>query len=238
MAIAEDVGANPVTFQALFSASSAGVLVHRDAAPGAELVWFSRAGARMGAVGAPGEFNSLCLTPDGRRIVYEQADATSGNIDMWTMDLATSATTQLTFAGPVEFYPVCAPNGRDIALAALKPSNPNLFRQSLSAPGQIVSLFESPFPKLPTDWSRDGTQLIFSVLNPATGWDVASLSLATGQSRPLVATPAQETNAKLSPDGRWLAYVSNEGGRFDVYVQTMVDGNAKWLVSRGGGMQP
>ncbi len=68
---------------------------------------------------------------------------------MWTMDLGNAATTQLTFAGPVEFYPVCAPNGRDIALAALKPSNPNLFRQSLSAPGQLVPLFESPLRQAP-----------------------------------------------------------------------------------------
>ena len=227
-----------MTYQGLFSASHTGVLAYRDAAPGAQLVWFNRSGLRLATVGAPGEFNALCMTPDGRRIVYEQADAASGNIDMWTMDLATAATTQLTFAGPVEFYPACAPNSRDIALAALKPSNPNLFRQSLSAPGQIVPLFESPLPKLPTDWSRDGTQLIFSELNPATGWDVASLSLATGQPRPLVATPAQETNAKLSPDGRWLTYVSNESGRVEVYVQAMPDGGAKWLVSRGGGMQP
>lgn len=82
-------------------------------------------------------------------------------------------------------------------------------------------------------------EVIFS--RPGLGsliFHVASLTLASGESRPLVATPAEEPNAKLSPDGRWLAYVSNEGGRFDVYVQTMVDGNAKWLVSRGGGMQP
>ena len=238
VAIAEDVGANPVTYQALFSASNTGVLAYRDAAPGAQLVWFSRSGQRLATVGAPGEFNALCMTPDGRRIVYDQADSASGNIDVWTMDLASAATTQLTFAGAVEFYPVCAPNGRDIALAALIPSNPNLFSQSLSAPGKSVPLFESPLPKLPTDWSRDGTQLIFSVLSPATGWDVASLSLATGQPRPLVATPAQESNAKLSPDGRWLAYVSNESGRVEVYVQGMAGGGAKWLVSRGGGIQP
>jgi serine/threonine protein kinase len=238
VAIAEDVGFNPVTFQALFSASNTGALVYRDAAPGAQLAWFSRSGLRLATVGPPGEFNSLCMTPDGRRIVYEQADTTSGNIDMWTMDLATAATTQLTFAGPVEFYPVCAPNGRDIALAVLRPSNPNLFKQSLAAPGQTVLLFESPLPKIPTDWSRDGTQLIFSVLSPSTGWDVASLSLATGQPRPLIATPAQETNAKLSPDGRWLAFVSNESSRVEVYVQAMAGGGAKWLVSRGGGMQP
>ena len=238
VAIAEDVGYNPVTFQALFSASNTGVLAYRDAAPGAQLVWFDRSGLRLAAVGPPGEYNALCMTPDGRRVVYEQADAASGNIDMWTMDLATAATTQLTFGGPVEFYPACAPNSRDIALAVLKPSNPNLFRQSLSAPGQLVPLFESLLPKLPTDWSRDGTQLIFSELNPATGWDVASLSLATGQPRPLLTTPAQESDAKLSPDGRWLAYVSNESRRVEVYVQAMGGGGGKWLVSRGGGVQP
>jgi Tol biopolymer transport system component len=236
--IAEDVGANPVSYQGLFSASHTGVLAYRDAAPGAQLAWFNRSGQWLENVGAPGEYNALCMTPDGRRIVYDRADASSGNIDLWTMDLATAATTQLTFAGPVEFYPVCAPDSRDIALAALKPTNPNLFRQSLSAPGQTVALFESPLPKLPTDWSRDGTQLIFSVLNPATGWDVASLSLATGQPRTLVATAAQESNARLSPDGRWLAYVSNESSRVEVYVQAMAGGGAKWLVSRGGGLQP
>jgi eukaryotic-like serine/threonine-protein kinase len=238
VAVAEDVGRNPVTFQALFSASNTGVLTYRDAAPGAELVWFSRSGARLSAVGSPGEFNVLCMMPDGRRIVFDQADSASGNIDLWTMDLATSATTQLTFAGPVEFYPVCAPNSRDLALAALKPTNPNLFRQSLSAPGQIVSLLDSPLPKIPTDWSGDGSQLIYAVLTPGTGWDVASLSLESGQSRALVATPAGEQNAGLSPDGRWLAYGSNSSGRYEIYVQAMAGGGAKWLVSRGGGVQP
>ncbi len=238
VAVAENVGLNPVTYQALFSASNAGVVAYRDAAPGAELVWFSRSGARLAAVGAPGEFNVLCMTPDGRRVVYDQADAISGNIDMWTMDLATAATTQLSFVGPVEFYPVCAPNSGDIALASLKPTSPNLFRLSFSAPGQIVSLLESPMPKIPTDWSRDGSQLIYSVLTPGTGWDVASLSLGSGQSQPLVATTAEERNASLSPDGRWLAYCSNSSGRFEIYVQAMAGGGAKWLVSRGGGVQP
>ena len=177
------------------------------------------------------------MTPDGRRIVYEQADSASGNIDMWTMDLETAATTQLTFAGPVEFYPVCAPNGRDIALAVLKPSNPNLFRQSLSTPGQIVPLFRiaSPQDSHRLVAGRDPADSFGA--QPATGWDVASLSLATGQPRPLIATPAQESNAKLSPDGRWLAYVSNESSRVEVYVQA-TGGGGKWLVSRGGGLQP
>ena len=80
VAIAEDVGYNPVTYQALFSASTTGVLAYRDAAPGAELVWFNRSGQRLATVGTPGEFNALCLTPDGRRIVYDQADSATGNI--------------------------------------------------------------------------------------------------------------------------------------------------------------
>jgi Tol biopolymer transport system component len=238
IAVAEGVGANPVTYQALFSASATGMLAFRDAAPGAELAWFARSGVRLSTVAPPGEFNTVCMTPDGRRIVFDQADANSGHIDLWMIELSTLATTQLTFAGPVEFYPVCGPSSREIALAALKPNNPNLFRLTLAAPGQMAAILESPLPKLPTDWSRDGGQLVYSVLTPGTGWDIASFDFASGESRALIATAAEEHSGKLSPDGRWLAYVSNESGRFELYVRPMSGSGAKWLVSRGSATQP
>ena len=238
VAVAENVGFNPITYQGAFSASDTGTIAYLDASPGAELVWFSRAGMRLSRAAPSGEFNSLCMTPDGRRVVYELADPATGQIDLWTLDLTTSTTTQLTFGGAVEFYPVCSPDGKDIVFAALKPKNPNLFRLSLDAPGHATLLLESPMAKLPTDWSRDQRQVIYSVLNPATGWDIASWPLGGGQPRVLVATRAEERNGKVSPDGRWLAYVSNESGVFEVYVQPMSATGAKWLVSKGGGQQP
>ena len=238
LAVAENVGFNPITYQAAFSASDTGTIAYLDASPGAELVWFSRAGTRLASAAPSGEFNAFCMTPDGRRVVYELADPATGHVDLWTLDLTTSATTQLTFGGTVEFYPVCSPDGKDIAFAALKPTNPNLFRMSLGAPGQAALLLDSPVAKIPTDWSRDQRQVIYSVLNQATGWDIASWPLGGGQPRPLVATRAEERNGKVSPDGRWLAYISNESGVFEVYVQPMSAAGTKWLVSRGGGLQP
>lgn len=178
------------------------------------------------------------MTPDGSRIVYDLADPATGSIDLWTLDLTTSVTTQLTFAGPVEFYPVCAPSGKDMVFAALRPGVPNLFLQNILTPGQATLVRESLFPKIATDWSRDGRQLIYSVLNPATGFDIEAVALSGGQPRVLVSTRAEEQNGKLSPDGRWLAYVSNENGRFELYVQPMPPTGSKWLVSRGGGVQP
>jgi len=238
IAIADNVGFNPVTFQGLFSASDTGAVAYRDASPGAELVWFDRSGTRLSNAAPAAEYNSLCLTPDGRRIVYELADPATGSIDLWTLDLPTSAATQLTFAGPVEFYPVCSPSGEEIVFAALKPHAPNLFRQKILSPGSATLLLESPVAKIPSDWSRDGEQLIYSVLDPAMGWDIHALSLASRQSSVLVSTHADEQSGKLSPNGRWLAYSSNENARFEVYVQPMPPTGPKWLVSRGGGLQP
>ena len=238
VAIAENVGFNPVTYQALFSASASGTVAYRDALPGAELVWFDRSGRRLSNAAAAGEYNSMCMPPNGSRIVYELADPATGSIDLWTLDLTTSATTQLTFAGPVEFYPVCAPDGRDMVFAALKPNVPNLFRQSILAPGQATLLLASPFAKIPTDWSRDGRWLLYTVFTANLGTDIAVIPTAGGEPRMLVSTPAEERNGKLSPDGRWLAYVSNENGRFEVYVQPMPQTGSKWLVSKGGGLQP
>ena len=237
-AIADNVGFNPVSYQGLFSASEDGALAYRDAFPGAELVWFDRSGRRLSSAAAPGEYNTMCMTPDGNRIVYELADPVTGNIDLWTLDLTTSATTQLTFAGPVEFYPVCAPDGRDMVFSALKPTVPNLFRQTILSPGKAALLLGTPSPKIASDWSRDGRWLFYTAFTATMGSDVAVVPVAGGEPRVLVSTQAEERNAKLSPDGRWLAYLSNQSGRFEVYVEPMPQTGTKWLVSKGGGGQP
>jgi Tol biopolymer transport system component len=92
--------------------------------------------------------------------------------------------------------------------------------------------------KIPTDWSRDRATILYSVLNPETFWDIHSLSLNDGSIQAVAATPAGETGARLSPDGRWIAYVSNESGTFEVYVQPLPSMGARWQVSQGGGLQP
>ena len=77
----------------------------------------------------------------------------------------------------------------------------------------------SPATKVPTDWSSDGRTIVYSEMNPTRNWDVMAMAVEGGRPRELIATPGEESNARLPPDGRWVAYTSNEGGRFEVYVQ-------------------
>ena len=96
----------------------------------------------------------------------------------------------------------------------------------------------SPLPKIASDWSRDGRSIVYSVLHQRTSWDIEVMPIAGGPSQVFAATPAEERNARLSPDGHWMAYISNESGAFEVYVQPFPPTGAKWQISKGGGHQP
>jgi Tol biopolymer transport system component len=113
-----------------------------------------------------------------------------------------------------------------------------LFRLAIAAPGSETVLLRTPTAKIPTDWSRDGRFILYSAFDPPTGWDVWMLPLPGGQPFPFAATPAEERNATMSPDGRFVAYTLVEGERSDVYIQPYPATGAKWQVSREGGQHP
>ena len=234
--VSDDVGYNAITYQGLFSASANGVLAYQGAAPGSRITWFDRDGRRLGEATPTGDQNNFCLLPGESRIVYEAADPMTGNVDLWTV-ASNGAPSRLTFGPFVDFFPVCAPEGGEVIFASLRDGPPNLFRLPVGSPGSEQLLLASPTAKVPTQWTRSGL-VLFSVLNAEFNWDVHALSLADGSTAPVVATPAEERNAQLSPDGRWLAYVSNESGSFEVYVQPFPGTSARWQVSRAGGIQP
>ncbi len=237
-AIVENVGFNATRYQALFSVSANDVLAYQAPTPGSELAWFDREGRRVGVVGPPGDYNTVCLTADEKRIVYDLADPISGAIDLWTTDIAGARPSRLTFDPAVDFYPVCSPVGDEAIFASIREGPPNLFRLQLAAPGGEKAIVRSPLPKIATDWSRDGKLVVYDILDPKTNWDVAVAPIAGGASITALATPAAELTGRLSPNGRWLAYVSNESGTFEVYVQPFPATGAKWQVSKGGGLQP
>ena len=236
--VAEDAAVNPITNQGLFSASSDGTLAYQRATPGSQMLWFNREGRRLDAAAPPGDYDAPCLTADETRIVYAQADPVSGSIDIWSLAKSGAAPSRLTFNGAIDFYPVCAPSGADIVFASLRDGPPNLYRLLITAPGTEKIVVQSFLAKIASDWSRDGRFLVYSVFNPKTNWDVEVAPIDGGPSRPFAATPAAERNARLSHDGRWMAYDSNETGSFEVYVQPFPPTSAKWQVSKGGGRQP
>lgn len=235
--IAENVGFNAITYQSLFSASAHGEIAFRDATPGSELVWFDRQGKRLETAVAAGEFNTVCLMSDGKQVVYEAIDPATSSVDIWVLSKAGDPPSRLTFDAAVDFYPVCSPGGGEVIFSTLREGSPNLFRLSLDAPGNDRPVLRSPLPKIATDWSRDG-RLVYSVLGPKTDWDVMIAPLSGGEPIVFVATPFEERNGRLSPDGKWMAYVSNESGGFAVYVQPVPPTGVKWVVSPGGGHGP
>jgi serine/threonine protein kinase len=235
--VAERVGFNAITYQGLFSASTTGRLAYQVSTVGSELVWFDRKGSRLGSAAAEREYNTVCLTADEKRIVYDLATARTADVDLWTQDLAGGPPTRLTFDPATDFYPVCSPAGPEVIFATLREGRPNLFRLPLSAPGSESPVIRSPLAKIPYDWSSDGRLLVFGVLDPKTNWDVMVMTLPDGTPTPFAATPAEERSARLSTDGRWMAYVSNETGSPQVYVQPFPATGVKWQLSRGGGSQ-
>jgi serine/threonine protein kinase len=236
--VADKVGFNVITYQALVSASATGRLAYQSSIVTARLNWYDRTGTLVEAAGPEGGYNTICLTPDDRRVVYDLADDRTGDVDIWTRELTGGPASRLTFNPAVDFYPVCPRSGDAVVFATLREGPPNLFRVLLNAPGSELAVLQSPVAKLPNDVSRDGRLVVFSALQAATGWDIFVMTLPNGSPTPFAATPTEERTAQLSPDSRWIAYVSNESQRAEVYVQPFPATGAKWQVSTGGGEQP
>jgi serine/threonine protein kinase/Tol biopolymer transport system component len=236
--VADDTGYNAITYQGLFSASPTGILVYQSSAPGSQLAWVDRDGHRLSVAGPPADYSTVCLAADDTRIVYDIADPDSGAVDVWTMEANGQAPARLTFDQAVDFYPACDLEGRAIVFASLRDGPPNLYRLDLSTPGKDLLVLRSPAPKIPTDWWRNGSRLVYSVLNLGTGWDIGVMSAGEGEPTMVAGGPADERGGRLSPDGRWIAYVADETGTSEVYVQPFPPTGPKWQVSKGGGVQP
>jgi len=235
--ILDQVGFNPITYQAQFSASSNGVLASLDAMPVGQLVWFDKLGRRLGSVAQPSGYNSLCFSGDGKRIVYDIADVHSGGVDIWALDLPDGTPSRLTSDPAVDFYVTCSPSGSDVVFASLRQGIPSLYRENTSAPGSEQLLQKMPGPSIPSDWSHDGQSIVFSTFSPKTNWDIWMVPAGGGQPVPFAVTGAEERTGRLSPDGRWMAYTMDQGSGDDIWVQAVPPTPVKWQISQGGGGQ-
>jgi Tol biopolymer transport system component len=235
VALAGDVVANASASSAEFSASSDGaVLTYTTAAP-SRLVWFDRAGAETGAVAARGDFGQLRLAPDGTRAAVVMPDPKSGNRDVWVIALATGAMTRVTAHPAMDWFPVWSPDSRELVFSSDRDATPAFYRTAADRGGTGDRLVFKPASVLyATDWSRDGTLLVHSYPRG----DISLLPLVAGaQPALLVESPFTDWTGVFSPDGRWVAYVSDESGAEEVYVRP-IGGTGRHRVSVDGGTQP
>ena len=215
------------------------------------LVWVDRKGAEQPLAAPARVYRQPRLSHDGRRVAVTVDEQGS---QIWLYDLSRETLTRLTFEGNRNTDAAWTPDGKRIAFESNKEGPQNIFWQLADGSGGLERLTTNDYPHYLLSWSSDGQLLSFVELNPATGRDIWVLrmgdpsassgqvpSAGSGQVRkvqPFLRTPFDETSPQFSPDGRWLAYISNESGRYEVYVQPYPGPGGKWQISTEGGTEP
>ena len=233
--VAEGIMTASPTGAAQFSVSDTGSLVYVGGGGGTErkLVWVDRLGKQEALTAAPRAYNNARISPDGSRVALDVRDQED---DIWIWDFARETLTRLTFASGRERVPIWTPDGKRVVFSSERDGSENLYWKAADGTGVVERLFESESRHFPYAFTPDGSQLLF--LELGEGGRLGLLSLE-GSSTPLLATEFSETNASLSPDGRWLAYESNASGESEIYARPFPNiDDGQWLISTAGGTRP
>ena len=236
--IAQPVGVDGVLLRSAFTVSETGVLAHRLAgAQRRQLVWADRTGRVTGTLGALDDTGlaNPGIAPDGRVAASRNPQ---GNADVWIFD-ARGVPSRFTFNPAVDSQPLWSPDSRTIYFRSSRNGQYDLFQKPADMTTDERLLLKTDQSKSLQDVSRDGRFLLYTSRHPTNGSDVWALPL-TGDDKPfpVAQSPFDEFQAQFSPDGRWIAYVSNESGANDVYVRTFPGEGGKRQISTGGGVAP
>jgi Tol biopolymer transport system component/predicted Ser/Thr protein kinase len=222
----------------LFSVSPEGLLAYQAGSAGNEqLTWFDRSGKPVGTLGDAGDFWSLDFSPDRKSVAVTRLDQ---NQDIWLYDTARGLATRFTFSPAAERNPVWSPDGRWIVYDSNANGQNELYRKAVDGTGSAELL---PASGVPASWSPDGKFLLYSRADPKMMVDTWVLPLGAPSGVPSKPfrwqdTPFRKVLAKFSPDGRWLAYQSNESGRSEIYAARFPGPGGKRQISTSGGFFP
>jgi Tol biopolymer transport system component len=222
-----------------FAFSGDGTLVYRETGARSRLIWRDRAGRDLGEVGTKAVYQNVRLAPDGRRAAVEIVDPRRGASDLWTFDLTRNVGTRVDTRGPDAFAPVWSPDGERLVYCRPERAPPFLHIKPLDGGAEEVLVPSNGSMQCPTDWSPDGRYLLFNERHPNTGWDLWTLALGEEhETEPVLRTPFAEYQPRFSPDGLWIAYVSEESGRPEIYLQRFPGPSERARISRDGGTSP
>ena len=237
--VAESVQFDIGYFRGVYAVSQAGLLVYQGGISDrrSQLVWYDRDGKPGAKLGEP-EFNqNFRISPDGQRVAVEIFDPRLGTSDLWVYEISRGLKTRLTFETSDEYAPVWSPDGKRLVYTVNRKGQGNLFLKNADGTGAEESLFQSDGFKAASDWSRDGRFLSYVFASPKskTKSDIWIMPM-TGERKPFpfLQTEFAQGSPLFSPDGRWLAYLSNESGRNELYVRPFPGPGGKWQISTGG----
>jgi serine/threonine protein kinase len=227
------------TAYAAFSSSDNGTLLYRVGnRQETQLTWLDRSGKSEEKLFEPGVYHEPSLSPDGKKILIGRQDGSAP--DLFMLDISRGSSTRLTFDPQSDASSVLSPDGTQIIYASNRRGPFDFYRKPANGSGSDEMILEGRANQFPDDWSKDGKYLIYEVDNGIeTKFDLFILPL-TGDRTPFpyVQTPFIESHAQFSPDGKWVAYASDQSGQAEIYVQTFPAGGGIWQISTSGGDQP
>src|ERR1019366_2369556 len=237
--VVEGVLQSATNGSAQFSLSDTGSLVY---VPGgvqsnqSKLVWVNRNGTEQ-PLPAPGHnYVYPRLSPDGRRAAIAIAEEQGAQVWLYNFQ---ETLTRLTFEGPANNVPAWTPDGKRIVFLSNKDDIPSIFWQLADGSGGLERLNTSnEFLDAPLSFTPDGQRIAFIEANPTTGYDIWVMRMSARKAEPFIRTPFNESAPQFSPDGHWMAYVSNESGRNEIYVVAYPGPGGKWQISTEGGTEP
>ena len=223
------------------------VLVYRGQSPEPDyqLTWFDTEGKMIGKVGDSGKVMTPSLSPDGSRVAFQKFAANVFNSDVWLLDLKRNSSTRFIFGPASSEEPVWSPDGSEIVFSSSRDGRYDLYRKPVDGSRSEQLLLRSKDDKFASSWSRDGRFLLYSANRDFGARQMWVLPMR-GQADPIAFSHSRfdETDGEFSPDGRWVAYASNETGRFEIYVRAFAgsgdaaESGGKWMVSKDGGLYP
>ena len=242
--IAEHVAINGATARPLFSASQNGSLIYQtgENSGGWNLLWWGRDGKLTGSAAQPDRYLFPTLSPDGTRLASMIFTGALGNEDVWVFDLARGTSTRLTFSGNARGFPVWSADGKTVFYASNPKGTSHMYSKAADGSGtEHVVLETDGTLELPASASPDGRDLVYlkrDVKTEPTYVIWALPLLGNGKPFPVVQNNFESQFPVISPDGKWMAYQSNESGRREIYITAFPAGGAKWQVSTNGGTCP
>ena len=241
-AIAEQVQYDELPWRGVFSSSFNGVIAYQGGNTGtnSRLVMVDRSGKEIKTIGEPGDYAANRISPDGQRMTLTMLDSSLRNYKLWIFDLSRDKRIRLTFGPGRTQFPVWSPDGGSVAFASNLTGTYQLVQRRSDGTGDESTILQSEISKYPTSWSSDGRFVAYNTTAP--GQNLTELWIVpTSRDRKPVAFLSGSFNVgqgQFSPDGRWMAYGSDESGRPEVYVTPFPAGGTKWQISSAGGTSP
>ncbi len=222
----------------VFSASKTGLMAYQTGAMAREsdLVWVDREGRELSQLGGGVLHRDLRISPDGKFAAAEILDEATGTADIWIYDLNRKLRTRFTFDPTMDWFPAWTPDGKRIAFASERSGELDIWIKDVGGSSPEEPLLQSPGHNLgPESWTPDGGWMVYLRVENGVNPDIWAVPVTGGEPIPVVASSFRESAPDLSPDGRWLAFVSDESGRPETYVTTFPEPTRRWQISTDGG---